>query len=165
MHAGGVTRPSQTAGSQVSILYERVAIHWFTATSTPCISLYKPVFIEAGLPGLGSKPRGTYNPETLWWRHEVLHRRMMCNYRKYAPELRERIESLEKRFLEKAYEARIGFLEGSADKRDLKALTEEAFKEAAVLEEEFIRRVKPQPCLNPLYMLYWWRMNRQAGIK
>jgi len=35
-----------------------------TATSTPCIGLYKPVFVEAGLPDIGPEPRAEYDPRT-----------------------------------------------------------------------------------------------------
>ena len=45
MHAGGLTRPSQTTGSLIALLYDDLQLCWVTATSTPCISLYKPVFI------------------------------------------------------------------------------------------------------------------------
>ncbi|RLF04941.1 MAG: hypothetical protein DRK00_05600 [Thermoprotei archaeon] len=164
MHAGGVTRPSQTAGSQVSALYERTPINWFTATSTPCISLYKPVFIEAGLPDIGPEPRGEYDPRTVWWRHELLHRRMLCSYSRYAPTLKSRIRAVEGRLLREAEELRAKFLEGGADVGDLLALTERAFRESQSMEEEFLRIVKPGRCLNPLYAFYWWRVNSAARL-
>ena len=164
MHAGGVARPSQTAGSQVSVLYERVPINWFTATSTPCISLYKPVFVEAGLPDIGPEPRGEYDPRTTWWRHEALHRRMLCSYGRYAPALKSRIRAVERELLREAEELRAKFLEGGVDACDLLALTERAFRESWSIEEEFLKVIKPGRCLNPLYALYWWRVNRAAKL-
>ena len=162
MHAGGPTRPSQTAGSQISLLYEKVGVHWFTATSTPCISLYKPVFIEAGLPDLGPEPKGTYDPRTVWWRHETLHRKLMCSYAKYAGELRRKIEVTERELVKETMDARARYLEGDLSKDSLLELSRNAFKMAEELEKDFIERVKPGSCLNPLFKFYWWRINRQA---
>ncbi len=162
MHAGGLTRPSQTVGSQVSLLYEKAAVHWFTATSTPCISAYKPVFIEAGLPDLGPKPTGTFDPRTVWWRHEALHRKMLCSYRRYALELRGRIKVLERELRAEALDARAKYLAGEVDEKGLLKLTRKAFEASAALEREFMERVKPGRCLNPFFAFYWWRVNRQA---
>ncbi|MCD6358172.1 MAG: C69 family dipeptidase [Thermoproteales archaeon] len=154
----------ETAGSQVSVLYERVPINWFTATSTPCISLYKPVFVEAGLPDIGPEPRGEYDPRITWWRHEALHRRMLCSYGRYAPALKSRIRAVERELLREAEELRAKFLEGGVDACDLLALTERAFRESWSIEEEFLKVIKPGRCLSPLYALYWWRVNRAAKL-
>jgi dipeptidase len=81
MHAGfGPARGSQTAGSMVSELTSKSVLHWFTGTSAPCTSLFKPVWIEAGLPDMGPKPKGTFTPGSLWWEHEKLHRTILKNY-------------------------------------------------------------------------------------
>ncbi len=164
MHAGGFTRPSQTVGSQVSLLYGKVGIHWFTATSTPCISIYKPVFIEAGLPDLGPKPGGTYDPRTVWWRHERLYRSMVCSYRRYAPGFMREIRAIEVELERRAMEARSRYLEGDFDENSLLELSTSAFKKAEALEEKLSNRVKPGVCLNPLFLLYWRRVNKQAGF-
>ncbi len=83
MHAGLLTRPSQTAASYVGQLFEKVQIHWFTATSSPCISFYKPVFMEAGLPDLKLTPSRFYDSDSIWWIHEKLSRMMLGSFKEY----------------------------------------------------------------------------------
>jgi len=165
MHAGGITRPSQTAGSYIGVLYPDLSINWFTATSTPCISMYKPVFIPAGLPDIGPKPTGKYDPSTLWWRQERLHRAMLGSYRKYAPPIRSEIERIERELEKKALKLREAYVRGEAREEDLLELTREAFDKAATILEKYLSVVKPKVILNPLFAAYWMRVNREAGLR
>src|SRR5207237_125244 len=70
-------RPFAFAAGRVSDLRETGAVHWVTGTSAPCTSVFKPVFIDAGLPPQGARPGDRHDPATLWWRHEALHRTMV----------------------------------------------------------------------------------------
>ena len=79
MHAAwGPVRGSQSTGSLVSHLTPDLYTHWATASSAPCTSIFKPVWIDAGLPELGPTPTGEYNPDCLWWQHERLHRAVLA---------------------------------------------------------------------------------------
>ena len=69
-HAG------QTTASMVSRLAHGGARHWLTATSSPCLSVFKPVDCEGPPPGDASGPPG----ESLFWRHERLHRVVLPAY-------------------------------------------------------------------------------------
>ncbi len=56
-------------------LQKECQTHWATGTSAPCLGVFKPIWIEGGvLPDIGPLPKGTFNPQTLWWQHERLHR-------------------------------------------------------------------------------------------
>lgn len=77
MHAGDGARRGQSVGSLVSDLRADGALHWVTGTSAPCTSLFKPVFLDAGLPEQGPTPGDQHDPATLWWRHEQLHRALL----------------------------------------------------------------------------------------
>jgi len=57
MHFGfGPIRGSQTTASLVSEISDQSAVHWLTATSAPCTSIFKPVWLDSGLPSLGPLP-------------------------------------------------------------------------------------------------------------
>jgi secernin len=163
MHAGVLTRPSQTAASYVGQLFEKVQIHWFTATSTPCISVYKPVFMEAGLPDLKLAPGRLYDSDSVWWIHERLSRRMLGSFKDYFLKIRSQVESLEAYLHPKAEELRSGFLKGETSVEELKRLTDEAFAKSLELEKGFINEVKPKPS-GLLFELYWRKVNSEAKM-
>jgi secernin len=75
VHAGGLIASSQTTSSWVSDL-RGGSRHWATATSAPCTSLFKPVEVD-GPVDLGPLPTNLFDPRSLWWRHEHLHRSTM----------------------------------------------------------------------------------------
>lgn len=71
-HAGGLVTSTQTTSSWVADL-RGDPLHWVTATSAPCTSLFKPVRVHHRVP-LGVDPTNRFDPESMWWRHERLHR-------------------------------------------------------------------------------------------
>ena len=95
MHAGGAVASSQTVSSWVSDLRRGSPLHWVTATAEPAFSLFKPV--RHGKPvDLGHLPSNVDDPETLWWRHERVHRSALRDwsaaYAVVAPE-RDEVEA------------------------------------------------------------------------
>ncbi|ASJ05206.1 C69 family dipeptidase [Thermococcus barossii] len=155
MHYGGLTRPSQTASSQVSELGN--GFHWFTGTSNPCLSIFKPVTFEGGLPDLGKEPTDRYDPEAYWWRFEAFHRRFLTNYRTYIDDFAREREGLQGEIIEKARE-----IEKTPE--DLRALTEWAFREEARLLERWEKMVKPGK-LPLLFGRSWRKVNEEAGLR
>jgi len=163
MHAGILTRPSQTSASYIGQLFEKTPIHWFTATSTPCISVYKPVFMEAGLPDFKLTPSSFYDSDSIWWTHERLSRKMLGSFKQYFSKMREQIEPIEGLLHKEAEEARSRFLNGNASSKELERLTYKAFEKSLELEKNFINEVKAS---SPgfLFGLYWKRINSEARI-
>jgi len=80
MHAGAGARRSQSVASMASDLTPGRITHWVTGTSAPCLSLFKPVVIGLPFPAHGPTPGDHYDPESLWWRHERLHRMALDDF-------------------------------------------------------------------------------------
>ncbi len=81
MHVGfGPVRISQTTGSMVSHLHPERATHFFTGTAAPCTSIFKPTWVDCPVPALDPAPTGIYDRDTLFWRHEELHRATLRDY-------------------------------------------------------------------------------------
>jgi secernin len=72
-HAG------QTTGSMIACLRPASPQAWMTGTSSPCLSVFKPVVLDVD--DLGELGRASAEPSgDLWWRHEALHRLVLANY-------------------------------------------------------------------------------------
>jgi secernin len=95
VHAGALVVNTQTTASWVADLRPGGSGLWATGTAAPCTSLFKPIavgrHVDVGLP-----PDDRYDPDTLWWRHERLHRAALANpgrlLPRFAPE-RDRVEA------------------------------------------------------------------------
>jgi len=99
MHAGSEERPGQTTGSLVSEISPKGSVHWVTGTAAPCISIFKPVLLDAMLPPHGPSPTDRFDARTLWWRHERLHRAVLRRgFSKFHDETRAERDALEAEF-------------------------------------------------------------------
>jgi hypothetical protein len=68
----------QTTGSMIVRLGRRARTHLFTGTSSPCLSLFKPVPLGRGRVDTGPSPRAAgWDPASLFWRHERVHRAVL----------------------------------------------------------------------------------------
>lgn len=101
MHLGaGPVRISQTTGSMISVLKPGKSVHWLTGTSAPCTGIFKPFWVEAGLPDMGNAPTGQYDPKALWWRHEDLHRAVLKDYAHRLSLYKNDRDQLENKFID-----------------------------------------------------------------
>lgn len=93
-HAGWPpTRSSgQTVGSMVSRL-DATPTHWLTGTSSPCLSVFKPVIVGEPV-DVGPQPGGRFDEDSLFWRHELLHRRMITRGFEFAGGARRHLRQL-----------------------------------------------------------------------
>ena len=136
MHAGfGPVRGSQTTGSMVSHLCPARPTHFVTGTAAPCTGIFKPVWLDTGLPSMGPPPSGTYDAATLFWRHERLHRAVLRDFPSRLACYREERDTLEGRFISEALN-RAG--QTAPERGDLSA---RCFTEADRAEERWLERV------------------------
>lgn len=85
----------QTTASMVVHLGEAPRV-WATGTSSPCLSLFKPVPLGSGAAfAAGPAPSGRPDAESLWWRHERLHRAVLADWRERAPRVQARVAALQ----------------------------------------------------------------------
>jgi dipeptidase len=166
MHAGGLTKPSQTTSSFIAQLFSEVQIYWFTATSTPCISTYKPIFIQSGLPKeILTTPSKYYDGSFIWWLHEKFHRKLQNSYKEHYDEIFNSIELLENNFQKEAEELRKKFILKECSEQDLMKLTNEAFLKSIASEESLYKKVRSRKSLNILFEMFWNKQNNEAMIK
>jgi dipeptidase len=162
MHAGfGPIRYGQTTGSMVSRLHPDLATHFFTATAAPCTSVFKPAWVDAELPDTGPFPTATYDPATLFWRHEALHRATLRDYWTMARLYQAERDELEAEFIAAGLERAGQPVEERA------AFSADCFARADAAEARWLERVSSaevQDHPNPLYAVAWSIRNRQAKM-
>lgn len=173
MHAKGLFTPTQTTNSMVSVLDDELLTNWVSGTSAPCTSIFKPIFLPGGMPKIGPEITAFYDDQTLWWRHEKLHRLVLMDYQKRLSIFKEEREKLEQKIMrvtgeyidqikkqlkkEKSLEQRKTISE------KLQNYSKEIFKETMAKENEWIKEVQgtaltTKPCI--FYRLFWKRRNK-----
>ena len=145
----------------VSHLTPGIHTHWLTGTSAPCTGVFKPVWMDAGLPVLGASPTERYDAATLWWRHEALHREVMRDYATRLACYRDERDELEDRFMKGVYAA------GKPPAHVRRKISADCFREAHDATEQWYKRVhaiEPKRRPSAYYRLAWRNVNRKAGI-
>lgn len=156
MHAAGVVRRSQTTGSMVSELHpeatEKQSAHWFTGTSAPCMSSFKPADFSGDFVVLHDP--ATVVADSLWVRHENVHRRLLFNndfLNEYRPRLR-------------AHEAKM-FSQFAAEP-DRSLANELANQSTALWQQEteaWAKKIDTWHSIGP-YGMYWYLLNKRDGL-
>eukprot|EP01006_Ploeotia_vitrea_P056698 TRINITY_DN68120_c1_g4_i5.p1 TRINITY_DN68120_c1_g4~~TRINITY_DN68120_c1_g4_i5.p1 ORF type:complete len:340 (-),score=30.38 TRINITY_DN68120_c1_g4_i5:878-1897(-) len=113
----GAFRPSQCCGSLVAHWKHGQLTLWFTSTSTPCLSIFKPCWLKGDVPphftegnnddtALGLEgvlcPKHKQVDGSLWWQHEVLSRNVTLDYAKRSPIVIEKCRKVEAELLRSA---------------------------------------------------------------
>ena len=164
MHAADGTRRGQSVAGQVSDLRQGGAVHWVTGTSAPCTSVFKPVFIDAGLPPQGKRPGDRADPSTLWWRHEQLHRAMVQgDYAAAMTWFRPERDALEADF--RARVESVLQLPGPDGTKARRRVSEACWKDAATAEAKWTTRASALACntIRPSYKRAWTRFDKLAA--
>ncbi|MBU0494161.1 MAG: C69 family dipeptidase [Chloroflexi bacterium] len=157
----GPARTSNSTASWVADLDPAGPIHWVTGTSAPCTGVFKPVPFGAvmGLPDLGPAPTDHYDPATLWWQHERLHRTVLQDYATRLPVYAPARDELEAQFRD---------LVATAGPADHAALGARCFQMAHEAEQAWLAQMQATPVRRRpglLFRRHWDQLNRRAGIE
>lgn len=134
---------------------------WVTGTAAPCTGLFKPVWMDAGLPDLGPGPKGEYDAGSLWWKHERLHRAILEDFAIRLAAIAPERDRMEAGFLQ---QARAVMDCTSAERL---AFSAHCFDEGAAWAERWQSKVVQQPVQRrpAIYQrAAWGAFNRQAKI-
>lgn len=163
VHASGMTTPSQTTGSMVAELRPKgKSTYWFTGTAAPCISVFKPFFIPGKNLAVGkfTEP-GAKADDSLWWRHERLHRQALKNLTAAG----EYFLAERNAFEDELVRAEISVYKKPAAVRE--KFVRAAWEQADQLLTRWTERVKSaklRGAFHPLYRRYWNKQNKKVAI-
>ncbi len=149
---------TQTTGSIVCRLSKDDGQYWFTATSSPCLSVFKPVtFDEKPLAKLGP-PIATFHNESFWWRHERLYRLVLEDFR----HRKSLIEPTRK-----AFQAELIRDANAVHPQQLPALSTASIDRHSQFIAQWTESVSREPLNGKssfLFRRYWKGMNRKVGL-
>jgi hypothetical protein len=156
MHAAEGPRRSQSVASMVSELRHGRFIHWVTGSSAPCTSLFKPVILGHAPPFSGAAAQDRFDEKAAWWRHERLHRRMLCDFGPALASIRAERDALESVFIAR--------MDAVAD-AGLSDAIGQCWREAAAAEDRWLAAL-PIPTVGEpdSYRRSWRRLNQVAGF-
>ncbi|MCB9638752.1 MAG: C69 family dipeptidase [Myxococcales bacterium] len=143
-HAG------QTTASWISRITPSSQTHLATGTSSPCLSVFKPFHLDMQSSDLGPTPTLLADEDSLFWRHERLHRLVL-----QVPELAGEIHALRAPLEEKALSL---FAVPSPDQAEVAGLWEE-HRVALASWFETLRSRASRFGVGPSRW-YWHRLNK-----
>lgn len=153
MHYGGFFRQSQTASSQISKLDNEDHVHWFTGTSNPCLSIFKPIHFGEGPPNIERKGKNRFNPDSYWWKFEKLHRKIQTKYEEVIEKFSDELEKIQEKIIEKERNSKNKFEN-----------TEWAFEKEEEMREKWEEKLE-LGSLPFSYGINWKLINEKAGLK
>ena len=162
IHAGSEERFGQTTGSLVSEIRSKNSVHWVTGTSAPCISIFKPMLVDVPLPEHGPRANDRFSPQSLWWRHEQLHRKVLQgDLPKFIDEIRSERDALEAHF-----RCRVQEVLNGGTVLDRAHVIADCWKVAQHAEESWHAHVNAATDVSDqsAYGMMWEKMNKLAGI-
>jgi len=162
MHAGaGPVRNSQSTGSMVAHLAPNLHTAWMTGTSAPCTGIFKPVWLDSGLPLDEPSPTGKFDERCLWWRHERLHSEVLKDFSNRLPVFSANRDALEASFL-------ADWQTCGADEETRRDFSRSCFERAERALTTWIEDVRSTPIRRAprfYYSAAWRNFNRQAAME
>lgn len=159
----GPIQISQTTGSMVAVLDKDHPLVFATGTAAPCTGIFKPLWVDSSLPEMGPTPTDIFDPSTLFWSHEVLHRIVERQFPKRIELYAKDRNRLEKDFINGALDLI------NAPREDRMNFSMQCFEHAARAEEDWVRKVQSIPeektLTHRLHDFAWNKIDTKANIK
>jgi len=128
----------------------------------PCTSLFKPVWLDAGVPSTGSAPTGEYDHAALYWRHEALQREIARDYQARIAVIKDAQATFENELTAEVARA------DNATAQQRRLISENAFRRADEIEEDWYAQIQGMKITRQNTLLYrsaWNKFNAQAKMK
>jgi dipeptidase len=142
----------QTTGSMISRLHPLKQTHYLTGTSAPCLSVFKPIVLGDEFYSTGETPGAGYDDESLFWRHERLHRLVLNHY-----------EVLKSTFNDARMAMEASFL-SSTDASITSTLCQESWERHRQILPEWIRAVEKDSAIQPRFSLFNRYWSKQGAL-
>ncbi|HKP12580.1 MAG TPA: C69 family dipeptidase [Blastocatellia bacterium] len=140
----------QTTGSMVSRLSPTDSLHYLTGTSSPCLSVYKPARLGGELLDGGPRPGEGCDDESLFWRHERLHRATLKDYARLKALFDDERKAMQARFI-------------AASESTAGDALQRCWDEHRAIIPSWVKRVGDQAGVgrrSPRFLSYWEEQNR-----
>ena len=164
MHYGfGPIRISQTTASLVAVLDVDHPLVFATGTAAPCTGIFKPLWVDSTLPDMGPTPTDIFDPSTLFWSHEILHRTVERQFPKRIELYEKDRDQLEKDFVNGA----LNLMDSPKEER--MNFSKQCFERAARAEENWVQKVQSiaeqKTLAHRLHDYAWNKIDQEAKIK
>jgi hypothetical protein len=159
MHASGLSNPSHTVGSMVAEIRADVSKStiWLTGTSNPCLSIYKPFYMDGQTLDTVKHPDVQPNG-SLWWEAEKLNRFGTRNYSQLKQIVGNDNKILQEELLRKEEE----MITQDADSETLDGFSKESLATATALLDTQIQKAEnmswKRNYLDPIYALRYSKL-------
>lgn len=158
MHGGGFIG-DHTTGSYVVSLHRMRPTHWVTGSSTPCISMFKPLWLLDAAP-YPFRDEEEDEATHYWMKREKLHRLRLENRLPQFQHYLSRLQKLESEYEQKAAAVNVPH----AHPKELLDIMAGAWRKEASLVDETLQDSAAPPAKikgNPYYRAYWKKQNRK----
>lgn len=141
-------------------LYRDDAVHWVTGVASPCIAIFKPLFVATPLPPQGPRLGERYDAASLWWKHEQLHRAALRgDFGRFVSEISAERDALEAEFYSEVRAVRCGTPE------DRSRVVADCWRRALETEDRWFSRLRDvTPAANSPYDVAWAEMSELAAM-
>lgn len=151
---------SQSTASMVTISKDGDITAWATGTSAPCLSMFKPFRFSTPetLPDHKEGSAGIYNDESIWWKHELFHRKALISYRTEGSKIRAMFDDVENDIITRLEKG---------DNSEFVTIAVDAYKKETRIKNNYFALMESSPLKvseNLIFRKYWNSQNKKAGL-